>query len=93
MEKLNVLTHGNKSTISDDEIESSFKKFDGKYGNRDHRKLLEQLCLSRACGSYSGYNLEQIAKDLKLITGERKLLTRKGKEFLQFAYLDTENKG
>jgi len=74
-----------ESNVSDADIE---REFAGKnYGNRDHRKHLEQCVLGRLAGYHVGHTSTQIMKNLGLISSIE-LVTKKGKRFLFAAFYD-----
>lgn len=78
-----------KTNISDDEIEKAFAG--ANFGDRDHRKLLEQGVLKKLGGYRSGATLTGIMIDLGLISKINVL--KKGRMFLMDSFYDCKNTG
>ena len=76
--------------ISNEEIEEVFANTN--FGNRNHRKLLEQGVLKIQAGYRSGHTLTTIMQKLGLISIKHTIL-KKGRKFLFEAFYDNTNSG
>lgn len=79
-----------KPEITDEQVVDAFTGTN--FGNRDHRKLLEQGVLKRMCGYSTGHTLKMIMLYLGLTT-EKGNATKKGKMFVFDAMRDNCNSG
>ena len=79
-----------KSEITDEEVVEAFTGT--KFGDRDHRTLLEQGVLKRLCDYSTGYTLQMIMLYLGLTTPKNNV-TKKGKRFVFDAMRDNCNSG
>jgi len=69
--------------ITDEEIVASFAGT--TFGQRDHRRLVEQGVLKKQAGYRSGYTLETIMCELGLVT-QNGNITKKGRGFIYNAF-------
>ena len=80
-----------KNILSDKEISAAFTNTN--FGNRSHRKLLEQGVLKQLAGYRSGSTLTAIIINLKLISKKNKNVLSKGKRFLMESFYDAKQTG
>jgi hypothetical protein len=76
--------------ITDEQVVDAFTGT--KFGDRDHRKLLEQGVLKRLCDYRTGHTLQMIMLYLGLTT-QKNNVTKKGKRFAFDAMRDNCNSG
>jgi hypothetical protein len=79
-----------ETNVTDEEIEKAFTNTN--FGNRDHRKLIEQGILKLQGGYISGHTLTVIMRELGLIS-EKSNVLKKGRRFIFSAFYDQNNTG
>lgn len=78
-----------KYAVTNEEIEAAFHNT--SFGDRDHRKLLQQGVLKINAGYRCGHTLTCIMRELGLIGKTN--TTKKGNRFLFWGLEDTKNSG
>lgn len=85
MSKKQIITPDTSSIVSDAELELVF---DGtNFGTTEHRHLLHQAVLKKACGYHCGHTITMIMRELRLITNAG-LPTKKGRRLIGVAFLE-----
>jgi len=72
--------------VSSKDLEKAFGN--SNFGDITKREVVRGTLLKYACGYYSGHTAKCIVKELGLIT-EKLTLTKKGKEYLYYAFADS----
>lgn len=85
-------TPDTRHVVSDQQLAEAFAGTN--FGRADHRHLLHQAVLKKACGYHCGHTITTIMRDLGLICKKEPLLpTRKGRDLLRTAFHEQMVKG
>lgn len=69
--------------VSEEDLVAAFRGTN--FGTSEHRHLLHQAVLKKACGYHCGHTITTIMRELKLI-GVNMLPTKKGRNLMRIAF-------
>lgn len=76
-------TPDSSEVVSEAELQMVFSGTN--FGTSEHRHLLHQAVLKKACGYHCGYTITTIMRELKLI-GSSGIPTKKGRNLMRIAF-------
>ncbi|MEG0002633.1 hypothetical protein [Comamonas sp.] len=85
-------TPDSSEVVSEEELIAAFRGTN--FGTTEHRHLLHQAVLKKACGYHCGHTITMIMRDLGLICKKEPLLpTRKGRDLMRIAFREQMMEG
>lgn len=83
-------TPNSSEVVSEEDLVAAFKG--ANFGTSEHRHLLHQAVLKKACGYHCGHTITTIMRELGLI-GVNMLPTKKGRNLMRIAFDEQMTEG
>lgn len=85
MSKKQIITPDSSEIVSEAELQKAFAGTN--FGTTEHRHILHQAVLKKACGYHCGHTITMIMLELGLIVKTQPLLpTKKGRDLMRIAF-------
>ena len=85
MNKKQIITPDSSDIVSEAELQKAFAGTN--FGTTEHRHILHQAVLKKACGYHCGHTITMIMLELGLIVKTQPLLpTKKGRNLMRVAF-------